>query len=174
MKLLKPILELNISFDANKIYDEIHSEWKCHFIPEFAKYGNDALLLVTTNGEDNHRHDAPMLPTQALNEMPYTKSIWEILNIPFARSRFMKIAAGGEMPKHFDTHPYWKDKTRLHIPIKTNKDVIFSCGNLSMNMKKGKCYALDNSLLHGVVNNGDEERIHLVIDAPLELVNDYS
>lgn len=164
MKLPKPLIKLDFSFDSSRILNEIPDLWVDHFIPDFSKAGNDALLLVTTNGEQNHTHIPPMKPTPALESMPYTKSIWKELGIGFERARLMRIKPRGEMPKHYDVHPSWDDKIRLHIPVKTNDKVIFSCEDMDVNMKAGECWALDNSGFHGVVNGGDEERIHLVID----------
>jgi len=164
MKQATPFIKLDHSFDTDRIMSEIHTEWDDHFIPDFADKGNSALLLVTTDGTENHEHEYPMVPTSALDAMLYTKSIWNTLNIPFERSRFMRIKSGGEMPLHYDINPYWNDKLRLHIPIKTNDEVYFYCGDETVNMKEGECWLMDNSELHGVINNGDDYRIHLVID----------
>lgn len=170
MKLRKALIKLNYTFDADRILAEIPSIWTKHFVETFAKAGSDAIPLVTTNGEQNNDHEYPMLPTPELDGMEYTKSIWSILGIEFERSRFMKIKPKGEVPQHYDAHRSWDDKIRLHIPVKTNNKVIFTCDDMAVNMKKGECWALDNSRLHGVINGGNEERIHLVIDAPIGFI----
>ena len=159
-----PFVKLDYSFDADRIISEIHTEWKPHYIPDYSDCGNDALLLVTTGGTENHKHEYPMVPTPALETMPYTKSIWDTLGIPFERSRFMRIKPGRRMPRHFDVNPYWDDKLRLHIPIQTSDKVEFFCGGETVNMKEGECWLLDNGRKHGVLNNSDDYRIHLVID----------
>jgi hypothetical protein len=164
MKQATPFIKLDHSFDAKRIMSEIHTEWHPHFMKEYAEAGNDALLLVTTEGTVNHKHQYPMVPTPALDAMPYTKSIWDTLGIPFERARFMRINPKSEMPRHHDVQPYWDDKVRLHIPVKTSDYVNFYCGGETINMKEGECWLMDNSRLHGVVNNGDDYRIHLVID----------
>lgn len=169
MKLSSPFLKLPYSFDACRILKELSGPWVEHFM--FAKEGNDGVLLVTTNGDQNNLHDEPMLPTPALDAMPYTKSIWSELDIPFMRSRFMRIRAGGQMPEHTDVHPWWDDKARVHIPVQTNNLVKFSCGGESVFMKIGECWAIDNSLPHSIENGGDSDRIHLVIDVPLSWLN---
>lgn len=66
----------------------------------------------------------------------------------------------GSGSKHFSL-----DKChRIHAPIKTNSDVFYSIDGVDYNWVKGKIYEFDNMRIHGVKNQGDEERIHLVIN----------
>ena len=58
---------------------------------------------------------------------------------------------------------------RFHFPIKTNRNVIFSCwgkGNAEtrVHMKVGECYYLDIRKPHSAINQGDDIRTHLVVD----------
>lgn len=157
---------LNYTFDSEKIMTEIAGR---SFVPhdfiEWEKNGNSALLLVTTKGEQNHLFDEPMLPTDDLNDMPYTASIWDDLGISKTRSRFMKVAAGGVNMPHLDTGKWWQDKHRIHIPIKTNTKAIFHCGNEEVHMQAGTCWLVNTkNYRHSARNNGAEDRIHLVID----------
>jgi hypothetical protein len=95
------------------------------------------------------------------------------------RIRFMKLApGGGELSRHTDqVDPdvgATPDKLgRFHFPIKTNKDVIFSAWDFdgkknSYNMEVGNSYYLDTRKPHTAINNGNEERVHLVIDVVLD------
>ncbi len=69
-----------------------------------------------------------------------------------------------------------KKIARLHIPIRTNNDVIFTFyenendlkGKL-FNLKTGHYYYLDVTKHHSVSNNSNIDRYHLVIDC---FVND--
>ena len=106
------------------------------------------------------------------------KLLGEFLNkIPgkFDRVRFMTLKpGGGELQRHTDqTDPTWGTTDgkmiRLHIPLKTNKNVIFTSWNndgerKTYNMKKGECWFLDTRRPHTAINNGDDIRIHLVAD----------
>merc|ERR1719221_2402032 len=80
----------------------------------------------------------------------------------------MKLAPGGFVDAHFDMSNYWDTRVRLHIPVRTNRHVIFSCGQRDevhkLNMKRGKVYLFDNHLGHSVKNGGKSPRIHLVLD----------
>lgn len=53
---------------------------------------------------------------------------------------------------------------RFHIPIKTNNQVIFYCGESQINMLVGECWEFDYKKWHKVINNGTTDRIHLLID----------
>ena len=88
------------------------------------------------------------------------------------RVRLLKVKPNAVIKKHTDK----VDKDflikdcplrRFHIPIKTNPDAIMTVygdKEVSINMKENHLYAVDVTTPHSVVN-GDEERIHLVIDA---------
>ena len=90
------------------------------------------------------------------------------------RVRFMKLGAGGELTRHADI----TDRNagveigkivRLHIPIKSTKDVINKSwdargNNKYMNFEKNGLYYLDQRKPHCVKNNSSQERINLVID----------
>jgi hypothetical protein len=91
------------------------------------------------------------------------------------RIRFMSLApGGGELSRHTDqvdpdSGGSIGKLARLHFPIVTNDKVEFVVwepnGNRkTVNMKVGECWFLDTRKPHMVVNNGDEKRIHLVID----------
>ena len=161
------------------LIDRIETElvgktWVPHFMKLMVDNGNSAIQLVTSDGQidnddgsPNHRFDLPMLPNQNLIDMPVTNGVWGRLGVGFHRSRFMRIAPGGHMPEHYDAHPYWRDKCRVHIPIQTDPSVIFSCGGDDLHMERGRVYLIDNSELHTVSNPSTQNRIHLVIDVPL-------
>ena len=91
------------------------------------------------------------------------------------RVRFMRLSPNqGELERHTDQ----TDKEvgvedgeimRLHIPIKTNKDVIFNVWDtnnirLEKTMPESTLWYLDMRKPHRALNGGTSERIHLVID----------
>ena len=53
---------------------------------------------------------------------------------------------------------------RVHIPLQTNDKVTFTVGGEDRVMQCGEVIEIDNLKEHRVVNNGDTDRIHLVID----------
>jgi aspartyl/asparaginyl beta-hydroxylase (cupin superfamily) len=91
----------------------------------------------------------------------------------------MKLAAGKSLRKHNDSIDQDienKKIIRLHVPIRTNKDVIFTIYESDedklgqkLNLKTGRYYFLDVTKPHSVSNNSKIDRYHLVVDC---FVND--
>jgi len=97
----------------------------------------------------------------------------------FDRIRFMRLEpGGGELQRHVDHVE--KDAglrdgqiMRFHVPIKTNPNVIFTMWDINgkeieQNMKQGETWMFDFRKPHRAVNGGDDIRIHLVIDIPMD------
>lgn len=53
---------------------------------------------------------------------------------------------------------------RFHIPIKTSTETVFIVEEENFILEEGYAYELNNSKYHAVRNNGNESRIHLIID----------
>ncbi len=135
------------------------------WIPHLQRHpGNDAVILVSKDGGINHYWDGDMLPTKWLECLPAVKQIMDCLPCDIERSRFMRIQPGYVMPMHIDSDPYWDDRVRIHVPIVTNDKVEFQCAEETRHMKVGECWIFDNKKPHGVVNGGNEARVHLVMD----------
>ena len=101
-------------------------------------------------------------------------NILERLPCTYERVRFMKLVAGKVIGRHSDKID--KDIEsgkiiRVHIPIRTNEDVIFTLYENARdkigqehNLKTGHFYYTDVSKPHAVQNNSNPDRIHLVVD----------
>lgn len=96
-------------------------------------------------------------------------------NSAFKRVRFMRLEPkDGELERHTDltdrTLGLEDGKTaRLHVPIQTNDKVQVTSWGFDnrptvVNMAQGDLWYLNIRLPHKVINGGDKERIHLVID----------
>ena len=75
-----------------------------------------------------------------------------------------KLEAGGSILTHRDAGKWLAECNRIHLPIQTNPDVEFLCGNTRMSMKRGVFYEINNIKRHGVCNKSTEDRVHLIID----------
>ncbi|MCP5084470.1 MAG: aspartyl/asparaginyl beta-hydroxylase domain-containing protein [Alphaproteobacteria bacterium] len=53
---------------------------------------------------------------------------------------------------------------RLHVPITTHEDVTFIIQNKRFHFETGHLFELNNTVMHGVENNSDASRIHLLVD----------
>ena len=113
----------------------------------------------------------------SLLDKPVMRPIREIIaRLPckFERIRLMKLAAGKSLRKHndnIDQDIENKKLIRLHVPIRTNKDVVFTIYDSDeddvgqeLNLKTGRYYYLDVTKPHSVSNNSNIDRYHLVVD----------
>ena len=102
--------------------------------------------------------------------------ILDKLPCEFERVRFMRLEAGKNIGKHTDKIDKDigfddGDIIRIHIPIRTNDDVIFTLyentrdkDGTEYNLKTGHYYYCDVTKAYAVRNTSDVDRIHLVAD----------
>ena len=82
----------------------------------------------------------------------------------FIRASLVSLAAGRDITAHRDMNFSLTHSHRVHLPIITNEDVWFTVGNESISMCEGDLYEINNRRIHSVVNNGDQDRVHLILD----------
>lgn len=75
-----------------------------------------------------------------------------------------KLRPGGRIYPHADTATHAEYYDRFHIVLQAGAGSIFTCGDEQANMQTGEIWWFNNSLTHEVVNNGANDRIHLVVD----------
>ena len=143
----------------------------------FHGYGKDPLDILKPGVLKSSVKVDTKLQYTTLNDEPVMKPINEILEkLPctYERLRFMKLVAGKVIGKHSDKIDKDIESgniVRIHVPIRTNEDVIFTLyenardkiGN-EHNLKTGHFYYTDVSKPHAVRNNSNIDRIHLVVD----------
>jgi hypothetical protein len=166
MRLSSPFIKLPLRFDAARLAQEAlqfaETDWTYH---PLRHKGNTALALVSADGEVNDRFLGEMRPTAALEECPYVLQVMASFGTVIGRARFMRLAHGADVPAHSDGNYSWRNRVRIHIPIITHADVIFSSvGNVDIHMAEGEAWIFDNWREHAVHNQSPVDRIHLVID----------
>ncbi len=165
MRLPQPFQRLSVRFDADRMREEIDrippSAWAAHpnDIP-----GNSSIRLISVNGTQNDDVNGRMAMTPHLAKLPYLRQILGSFGVVWGRSRLMRLAPGASVPQHADINYHWFTRVRLHIPIVTEPEVRFFCGDESVHMAAGEAWLFDNWRLHRVENASDRERIHLVAD----------
>lgn len=165
MRLPDPFAKLPLSFDHARLAEEIsqfgQDEWRAH--PQRFE-GNSSLVLVSTNGEENDDFSGPMKPSSRLQKTPYIRQVMASFDTVLGRSRLMRLSPGASVDGHSDTHYFWRNHIRIHVPILTTPDVAFHCGDEQVHMAAGESWTFNNWLRHSVQNRSDQKRIHLVID----------
>ena len=113
--------------------------------------------------------------TEVYTHFPEVRQLLSFLDGDIHRVRFMKLTpGGGELLRHTDqVDPDAGNSigalARLHFPIQTNKDVLFTTWNerdepVQYHYGFGECWIIDTRKPHMAKNGGIEERIHLVVD----------
>ena len=165
MRLTQPFLKLPIRFDAETLEREVRALPASAWVPHATGFpGNEAVRLVTVGGQPTDDFKGEMGATEYLLACPYIMDIMSELDGVWGRSRLMGLGPGAQVPRHVDSHYYWRTHWRIHIPIITNPQVSFRCGHEAVHMAAGECWMFDSFRWHQVENGGAEQRIHLVLD----------
>jgi hypothetical protein len=126
--------------------------------------------------EEHKDEEFYLQDTYLRNEFPEVDELLKFLgNAELHRIRFMQLVpGGGELTRHTDqvdpdSGCNIGNISRLHFPIQTNEKVKFGVWGPTglkkeVNMKVGECWVLDTRKPHTVINEGDQNRIHLVVD----------
>jgi len=93
------------------------------------------------------------------------KAYYNFKNMVFDRLMLANIPPKSKVYPHFDGERFHSKTHRVHWVLKTNDKVTFSIGEDKFNFSDGDVFELDNcGRIHGVDNDGDSSRIHLIID----------
>lgn len=92
----------------------------------------------------------------------------------FIRIIMARLRAGGKIGVHADGGYSLKRCHRVHLPIITSEKCLLTCGDTTLHMRPGEIWEINNRQWHSVDNDGDEPRVHMILDyvQPGELVND--
>lgn len=95
---------------------------------------------------------------------PIIQDLEQIHNGKVGKCLFIKLPAKKMVFEHRDNGDYLNAARRHHIAIKTNPMTFFKIDEERKNMLVGDCWEINNMRLHAVQNNGDTDRVHLLID----------
>lgn len=84
----------------------------------------------------------------------------------FHRVLITRLKPKSEISVHSDQGVALMQGRRTHIPLVTDKEIIFKSGKdlESFHLEVGKVYELNNAKKHAVNNPTDKYRIHLIVD----------
>ena len=165
MKLTQPFVRLPYQFDVERLRTELAQFTEHDWMPHPSGIvGNIAIPLISHGGGDNNDFSGKMQPTPHLQQCGYMQQVMASFDEVLARSRLMRLNAGAEVTAHVDFNYHWYSRVRIHIPLITTPEVRFFCGEEDIHMAAGECWIFDSWRWHNVVNNGEHDRVHLVID----------
>lgn len=76
-----------------------------------------------------------------------------------------RIKPGGRVKPHHDRGS-WHAETmncKLYVPLRANEKCVNYCEDESIVIKPGEAVSFNNQLMHSVENNGDTERVTLIV-----------
>lgn len=175
-------LKLPFTFDVTEVRKEIDNlldkHWQMHFNKRDYTGEWSVLPLISHEGKNTifpklyGEHGSKVYKsTEFLQQSPQLQHILSFFHLPITSARLMNLKVGAIIKEHTDLDLSFEDGVvRLHIPIQTNDNVRFYLEDELIPMKEGECWYLNFSLKHKIFNEGETDRIHLVIDAD---VNDW-
>jgi len=166
-------LKLPYSFDVEKMQLELKQirsgEWINHMNTSAYKKRWCCIPLYSVDGRTDtiyaFEEDADYLPTKILERCPYIKSVIETFECEKAAVRLMSLAAGDEIAPHVDGYSsYDGGVLRIHVPIVTDPKVKFIVDGEEVHFTQGDTWYLNADCMHGVRNDWDRDRVHLLMD----------
>ncbi len=178
MEKIQSFLKLPFCFDLKMLKDDLNQvkedEWVSH--PNIQAYDGlwKTTALTSPDGDTKNIvavENIDYKQTPLLKRMKYIKSVIDTFQTKVEAVRFMKLGANSVIKEHCDKGSSFEEGyARLHIPISSNDEVTFILSGENYKMDLGACYYIDANNPHGVVNEGDSDRVHLLIDCH---VNDW-
>lgn len=172
-------LRLPLAFDPLALADALAAleaeEWTRHFVPQHfsgdwsviplrapASATHPILKITSTPGETD------WIDTELLAASPGFRAVLNALPGPLHAARLMRLGAGSQIHEHRDYDLAAEmGMVRLHIPVRTNAGVDFRLRGERIAMAVGDVWYLRLAEFHSVSNHGTTDRVHLVVDIPL-------
>ena len=161
-------------FDVVKLQADLKhlvgDTWNNHY-NEQAYEGNWKLIsLYSGTGEENEifaeqNTTSSLIETAIMKKSRYFREVVNEFKCELLSVRLMKLSVGAVIKPHKDFKlGYEDDNFRIHIPIITNDSVKFILGGERLVMAPGECWYTNVNHTHSVTNEGEVDRVHLVID----------
>ena len=113
----------------------------------------------------NPNEERPYEKTPLLNKCTYFNEIIDFFECEKESIRLLRLKTNSKIKEHKDHNLGYEDGCfRIHIPIKTNPDVNFVINDERVLMNVGECWYGNFNLPHWVSNDGENDRVHLVMD----------
>lgn len=174
MDELVRFIKFPLQFDVDKLQNDvkkiINSNWVEHYNRNDYDGQWTSIALMSSNGKSDNIYafnfdSKEIIETELLTSCVYFKEILDSFHFEKAAVRLLNLAAGAQVKPHSDHCLGYEDGYfRLHIPIITNPEVVFILDDQRIVMNEGECWYINANFTHSVVNNGLQNRIHLVID----------
>ncbi len=165
-------LRLPFLFDISRLTEDLAkiraTEWIAH--ANTSAYNNDwsCVPLRSMDGRSDHILSLPDMhyeDTGILGRCPYFQEVINTFDCEKTSVRLMALGAGSRINMHTDKGTSFEDgMARLHVPIVTTPDICFTIEDEKIHFSAGFTWYLNANCLHGVNNESQNPRIHLMLD----------
>ncbi len=171
--------KLNLAIDVKPLQEEIkrlNAEWLPHYQVKHYEGEWEVLALRAPGGNTQSpyaelREGETFYDTELMQHCPGIKKTLDLFKCEKLAVRLLNLKKDAVIKEHTDKDLcFEKGEVRMHIPVCTNPQVEFFVDNMQMKMREGECWYVNVNLPHRLGNQGDADRIHLVLDCS---VNDW-
>jgi hypothetical protein len=158
---------LPLRFDAGRLLAELNAipaeQWGSTGGRVGVHMQAEAIFL---RGHAPAEGDLPVQDRPVLEQLPYARElIYSLIPAQPLRCLFARLKPMAVVALHIDRFDYFKKTIRLHFPIITSEHAYMLAGDQYYSMQVGEIWALNNSGMHGVLNeNPSESRTHMICD----------
>ncbi|WP_130402144.1 aspartyl/asparaginyl beta-hydroxylase domain-containing protein [Thalassococcus sp. S3] len=80
------------------------------------------------------------------------------------RAKIVALPAGKRVYPHIDRGDYYRVRNRYHFVLRSTDGSWMKAGDEEVRMKEGELWWFDNDQMHEAMNDGDQDRIHIIFD----------
>jgi hypothetical protein len=162
--------EYNVPLLKAELGIALQQNWVNHFNKKDYEGNWQSISLRSASGNEQdilaHYDINQYQDTSLLNQLPYIKFIIEQWKCEKETIRLLALHPGAEIKPHRDRGcNYEAGVLRIHIPIQTNSQLKFIVGEEHLRLEEGSCWYINFDQTHSIINEGENIRVHLVIDA---------
>jgi hypothetical protein len=163
-------LRLPLQFDRDRLTADLDAMdpawWSVHRGPYHdGKW--EMIALRAPNGDQHNQtsRGGAFADTEAAARCRYLHEVLSAFPAEWNRVRYLRLRAGGHILRHSDPMRDIDPRLiRIHVPVRTNPAVEFRVDDRLVTMREGDSWFVDVRFPHEVINRGDSDRVHLVID----------
>jgi aspartyl/asparaginyl beta-hydroxylase len=173
-------LKLSVAFDPALLAADLATltarAWTPHFVEQNFEGEWSVIALRAPKGTAGQHPIRQIYSDPSVTEFEDTPAMRACPHLASAAGAFgpahavrlMRLTPGSVIKEHGD-HDLAAEEgmARIHVPVTTNPDVIFEVNRRRVDMAPGEAWYLRLADPHRVANRGTADRVHLVIDVPL-------
>lgn len=144
--------------------DWLRDPWRQHVYRPHRE-SNTILLMF----DKEYRHDQPTKLEAHERFAEVMSAIYARLALHYGtgyplRALFARLPSGAKVHPHADSGFSLTNSHRVHLPVITNAKAFFTVGGETKVLPFGELWEINNQREHAVHNDGDSDRVHLLVD----------